>query len=426
MEKSLLNCRFCGEPLEITFADLGMQPLCQTYLLPEQLTQMEAFYPLHVYFCKECFLVQLEASITPEEIYKQYAYFSSHSRGWMKHIREYATMIIDELGLDNQSQVIEIGSNDGYLLQFFKKQNIPVLGIEPAENVAEEATSRNIPTLTKFFNNDLADKISKEKKADLLICNNILAQVPDLNGFVKGLKTLLKPSGVITIEFHHLLNMIEKSQFDTISHERFSYFSFFVVENILASHGLTVYDVEEYPSHGGSLRLYVQHSNDKKRPIAASVEKMRKKEKERGLMEINKYLSFNERVKESKRSILELLINLKREKQSVVGYGAHAEAHTLLNYCGVKTDFLDYTVDRNPLKQGKYIAGVHIPILNPDIIKETKPNKVIVLPWNIKTEIMKQMSHIGDWGGEFIVLIPHVTPYSSDGVEIGKVNNSKQ
>jgi len=421
MQTSLSKCSFCGESLEYTFADLGMQPLCENYLKQEQLTQMESFYPLHVYFCVNCFLVQLEESISPQEIYKEYAYFSSHSRGWMRHIEQYASMIIDKLELNEKSQVVEIASNDGYLLQFFSQKNIPVLGIEPATNVAQEAITKNIPTLVDFFDCTTATKLATQgKRADLLIGNNILAQVPDINGFVEGLKILLKPRGVVTMEFHHLLNLIERNQFDTISHERFSYLSFFVVENIFTSHGLTIFDVEEYPTHGGSLRIYARHTEDLSKPVASSVQIMRQKEKKYGLSEIDKYLSFAEGVIETKISILDTFIKLKRRNESIVGYGAHAEAHTLLNYCGIQKDFLDYTVDRNPAKQGKFIAGVHIPILHPDRIQETKPNKIIVLPWNIKTEIMSQMSHISSWGGQFIVLIPRVTLYSADGIQINE------
>jgi 2-polyprenyl-3-methyl-5-hydroxy-6-metoxy-1,4-benzoquinol methylase len=332
-------------------------------------------------------------------------------------------MIIDKLELNEKSHVVEIASNDGYLLQFFSQKNIPALGIEPATNVAQEAITKNIPTLVDFFDCKTATKLATQgKHADLLIGNNILAQVPDINGFVEGLKILLKPSGVLTMEFHHLLNLIERNQFDTISHERFSYLSFFVVENIFASHGLTIFDVEEHPTHGGSLRIYARHTEDLSKSVVSSVEIMRQKEKKYGLLEIDKYLSFAKGVTESKRSILDTLIKLKRRNESIVGYGAHAEAHTLLNYCGVQQDFLDYTVDRNPGKQGKYIAGVHIPILHPDRIQETKPNKVIVLPWNIKNEIMSQMSHIGNWGGQFIVLIPRVTLYSADGIEINEIS----
>jgi C-methyltransferase C-terminal domain/Putative zinc binding domain/Methyltransferase domain len=420
----LLRCRFCGEPLQHTFADLGVQPLCETYLQPDQLNKMEPFYPLHVYVCEKCLLVQLEESVTPEQIFNQYAYFSSHSKGWLKHAENYAEMIIGRIGLNPGRQVIEIGSNDGYLLQFFAQKNIPVLGVEPAKNVADEAERKGIPTIAKFFGSEVVNELlGKNKLADLLIGNNIIAQVPDLNGFVAGLKTLLKPSGVITIEFHHLLNLINNNQFDTISHERFSYFSYIVVEKVFAFHGLTIFDVEELPTHGGSLRIYARHTENTSIPVVLSTDKLREREKAAGLTDIKEYTSFAEKVRATKRNILDLLIKIKRGKKSIVGYGAHAEAHTLLNYCGVGTDFLDYTVDRNPTKQGKFLAGIRIPILDPDKISETKPDYVLILPWNIKKEIMTQMSQIGNWGGRFVIPIPKLMLYESDGTEIdGELN----
>ena len=423
---SLPRCRFCNTKLKHTFVDLGLQPLSEKYLKPEQLNQRELFYPLHVYFCDNCLLVQLEESITPKEIFKEYAYFSSSSKGWIRHTETYAKMIIDKLGLGNDSQVVEIGSNDGYLLQFFASRGIPVLGVEPAANVAEEAISKGIPTIVNFFGIEISKELLKSNKmADLLVCNNILAQVPDINGFVEGLKILLKPSGVITLEFHHLLNLMERNQFDTISHERFSYFSFFIVEKILASHGLTIFDVEELTTHGGSLRVYARHVEDVAKRVTANVSKLKKKEQTAGLIKTEKYLMFSEKVKEIKRSILDLLIKLKYNRKSIVGYGAHAEAHTILNYCCIRSDFLDYTVDINPKKQGKFIAGVRIPIFHPSKIEETKPDYVVVLPWNIKNEIMNQISYIGRWGGKFILLIPETKMFNAEGVEISFENSSK-
>ena len=417
-----MSCRFCGGPLESTFADLGVQPLCESYPSANQLNNMEPTYPLHVYFCKNCFLVQLEESITPQEIYSKYAYFSSSSKGWLKHSENYAEMITNRLGLNANSQVVEVASNDGYLLQFFAQRNIPILGVEPASNVAQEALKRGVPTLIKFFDRETAiDLVRQDKKADLLIGNNIVAQVPDIHGFIDGMKTLLKPSGIITLEFHYLKNLIEKNQFDTISHERFSYFSFFVIENLFSSHGLTIFDVEEIPTHGGSLRIYACHSENQHITKSNGPDEIRATEVASGFTEISKYLSFSEKVKGTKRNILDMLIKAKRSGKSVIGYGAHAEAHTLLNYCGIRTDFLDYLVDRNPNKQGKFQAGTHLPIFSSDKIQETRPDYLLILPWSIKGEIMNQMSQIGNWGGRFIVPIPKLEVYDAKGKEITSV-----
>jgi 2-polyprenyl-3-methyl-5-hydroxy-6-metoxy-1,4-benzoquinol methylase len=419
MKATFSRCRFCGEPLQQTFADLGTQPLCETYLEPEQLNKMEHFYPLHVLFCEKCLLVQLNVSATPEEVFSHYAYFSSHSKGWLRHVENYVDMIVMKLGLTPKSQVVEIASNDGYLLQFFAQKNIPSLGVEPATNVADEAIKKGIPTIVKFFGSETSNELrSQSKMADLVICNNVIAQVPDLNDFIVGLKNLLKKSGVVTAEFHHLMKLMDNNQFDTISHERFSYFSFTVIEKVFAHHSLTIFDVEEIPTHGGSLRIYARHSDNLSIPITPRLQEMRQKEETAGLTDTENYLMFAEKVKATKRNILDFLINTKRKGKSMVGYGAHAEAHTLLNYCGVGTDFLDYTVDRNPMKQGRFLAGIHIPILHPDRINETKPNYVLVLPWSIKKEIMNQMSQIGNWHGRFVVLIPNVTVFDSNGTEI--------
>jgi len=381
---------------------------------------MEPFYPLHVFVCEKCLLVQQGDTISPETIFSQYAYFSSHSKGWLKHSEDYAGMIVTKLALNQKSQVIEVASNDGYLLQFFAQRNIPVLGIEPAANVAEEAARKGIPTLVRFFDCKTANElVNQNKKADLLIGNNIIAQVPNLNDFVAGLKELLKPSGIITIEFHHLLNLMNNSQFDTISHERYSHFSFIVIEKVFTKHGLTIFNVEELPTHGGSLRIYARHSENNSIPITANLEEIRNKERKAKLPDLEQYVAFAEKVKAAKRNILCFMIKAKRNRKTIVGYGAHAEAHTLLNYCGVGPDFLDYTVDRNPIKQGKFIAGIRIPIFHPNKIFETKPDYVLILPWNIKKEIMAQMSKIGDWDGQFVVPIPRIMLFNSDGNEIG-------
>lgn len=396
-----------------------MQPLCESYIRQDQLNQMEPFYPLHVYVCDSCFLVQLEEYVAPKEIFSEYAYFSSYSEAWLEHARNYAKMITDKLRLNEKSQVVEIGSNDGYLLQYFAQRGIPALGIEPAANVAEVAIGKGIPTIVKFFGLETSTELLNEnKRADLLIGNNVLAQVPDLNGFVASLKILLKPSGVITMEFPHLMRLMEGNQFDTIYHEHFSYFSFLAVEKIFAFHKLTIFDVENLPTHGGSLRIYARHTEDQSKPVTRQVDKLRANESDAGFRNLKTYFSFAEKVKETKRNLLDFLINLKRNKKSVVGYGAPGKGNTLLNYCGIRSDFLDYTVDRNPYKQGKYLPGTHIPILHPDTIKETRPDYVLILPWNIKEEIMGQMSCIDNWTGKFIVPIPEVKIYDAKGREV--------
>jgi len=418
-DNSLPACRFCGTPLQHTFVDLGMQPLCESYLKKEQLNQMEAFYPLHTYVCNSCFLVQLQEYVAPKEIFSEYAYFSSYSDAWLKHAQNYVDMITNKLRLSKKSLVLEVASNDGYLLQFFVKKGIPVLGIEPAGNVAEVAIRKGVKTLVKFFDLDTARELAVEQKnADLLIGNNVLAQVPDLNAFVESTKIILKPTGVITMEFPHLMRLIDRNQFDTIYHEHFSYFSFVSVEKIFAAHDLTIYDVEELPTHGGSLRIYARHAEDESKPVTAFVTKLRELEISEGFADLQKYFSFAEKVRETKRNFLYFLIKLKRNGKSIVGYGAPGKGNTLLNYCGIRTDFLDYTVDRNPYKQGKFLPGTHIPILHPDKIKETKPDYVLILPWNIKEEIISQLSYIRDWGGRFIVPIPEVKLYDANGIEI--------
>lgn len=405
----LINCRFCETPLRHTFADLGMSPLANSYLKPEDLQQMEPFYPLHVYVCENCYLVQLLEFQSPEKIFRDYAYFSSYSETWLNHARAYVQLMIDRFGFTTKSHVIEIASNDGYLLRYFKEKGIPVLGVEPAHNVAQVATAAGIPTMVKFFSVETAKELVNEgKQADLLVGNNVLAHVPALNDFVEGMKNALKPRGVITMEFPHLMWLMEANQFDTIYHEHFSYFSLITVEKVFNSHGLTLFDVEELPTHGGSLRIYACHTEDTSKQIDKKMSELRDREKSAGFNNLGNYLSFADRVKETKRNILDFLIRVKREKKTIVGYGAPAKGNTLLNYCGVSTDFIDYTVDRNPHKQGHYLPGSHIPIYSPDKIKETKPDYLLILPWNLKEEIMEQMSHIRDWGCKFLLLIPNV------------------
>lgn len=411
----------CGSKLEHDFVDLGMQPLCESYITRNQINRMEPFYPLHVYVCGTCFLVQLEEYVDPREIFTEYAYFSSYSDAWLTHAKRYVDMAIHRFNLSKKSKIVEVASNDGYLLQYFVKKGFQVLGIEPAANVAKIAIERNIPTIVKFLGLELAHELAKNgNQADLLIGNNVLAQVPSLNDFVESLKVLLKDSGVLTLEFPHLMNLINENQFDTIYHEHFSYFSLLTAEQLLARHGLKIFDVEELPTHGGSLRVFACHAQDASRSVSPCVINLKAKEQEAGLRNLEEYSLFGEKVKETKRNLLDLLIDLKRNNKSIVGYGAPGKGNTLLNYCGIRTDFLDYTVDRNPYKQGKFLPGTHIPIFNPSKIEETKPDYLLILPWNIKDEIMQQMSFISDWGGRFIVPIPQAKVYDAKGFEVGR------
>jgi C-methyltransferase-like protein/putative zinc binding protein/methyltransferase family protein len=403
------GCRFCSAKLEHTVVDLGMSPLCESFIAADQLNHMEAFYPLRVYVCSDCFLVQLEEYVSPSAIFGDYAYFSSYSDTWLEHARRYTSTMVEQFGLTKDSQVIEIASNDGYLLQYFVERGIPALGIEPAANVAEVALNKGIPTLVQFFGRQVAEQLSGQgTRADLLIGNNVLAQVPDLDDFVGGMKILLAPDGIVTMEFPHLLRLIEGNQFDTIYHEHFSYFSFTTVERIFAAHGLALFDVEELPTHGGSLRIYGCHTGNRARTAGQGVRQLLDMERDAGLTRIDYYQAFTERVQETKRGLLEFLIQARREGKRVAGYGAPGKGNTLLNYCGIRTDFLDFTVDRSPHKQGKYLPGTHIPIFSPDMIRQTRPDYVLILPWNVKDEIMEQMSYIRAWGGRFVAAIPRL------------------
>ena len=409
---SHLSCRFSGKENLRTFVDLGMSPLANSYLTKEQLNHAEKFYPLHAYVSEDYLLVQLEKFESPEEIFGDYAYFSSYSDSWLRHAKAYTDLMIKRFGFDRNSQVMEIASNDGYLLQYFQEKDIPVLGIEPAANVAKAAQEIGIPTLVKFFGVQTAKElVAQGKQADLLLGNNVLAHVPDLNDFVAGMKIVLKPNGILTMEFPHLFQLIEQNQFDTIYHEHFSYFSFLTVEKIFAAHGLTLFDVEELPTHGGSLRIYGRHEEVEEPPLSERVIQLKAKEIEAGMDRLETYLTFGEKVKETKRKLLSFLIDAKNQNKSIVGYGAPAKGNTLLNYCGIRTDFLDYTVDRSPHKQGLFLPGTHIPILHPDNIQETKPDYLLILPWNLKEEIMEQMAFIREWDGKFVVPIPEVQVY---------------
>jgi 2-polyprenyl-3-methyl-5-hydroxy-6-metoxy-1,4-benzoquinol methylase len=402
-----MNCRFCNTPLKYLFVSLGSAPLSNSYLTKDQLTKMEPLYPLEVYVCHNCLLVQLEEFESPQNIFSDYAYFSSYSETWLKHAKTYVETMSQRFGLQSMSYVIEIASNDGYLLQYFVEKGIPVLGIEPAANVANVAIQKGIPTEVRFFGEDTARELARQgKAADLLVGNNVLAHVPALNDFVKGLKTLLKPQGVITMEFPHLMRLFEEVQFDTIYHEHFSYFSLLTVEQIFATYGLVLFDVEELPTHGGSLRIYARHIEDTTKPITDRVGELKQREMTAGFTRIEHYLLFKDKVQAIKREILRFLIQLKETGKTIVGYGAPAKGNTLLNYCGIKTDFLEYTVDRNPYKQGRYLPGSHIPIAAPDKIKETRPDYVLILPWNLKDEIMEQIAFIREWGGKFVITIP--------------------
>jgi SAM-dependent methyltransferase len=410
-----MRCRICGANLEEPFLSLGKSPVANSLLTREDLHKMEPYFPLDLYVCQSCWLVQLEEFEAPEKIFSSdYPYFSSYSESWLKHCKNYAEMMVERFGFDKNSFVVEVGSNDGYLLQYFKEHNIPVLGVEPAENVARVAIEKGIPTDITFFNTSYAKKLrEKVKLADLIIGNNVLAHNPNLHDFVEAMKVALKPNGIITMEFPHLMRLIQENQFDTIYHEHFSYFSFYAVKKLFSLHELEIFDVEEIPTHGGSLRIYAKHKGANSKLLATTkrVEDLLEKEKDFGLFDLQTYSNFRRKVEATKRAFLLFLIQAKNEGKKIVGYGAPAKASTLLNYCGVRTDFIDYTVDRNPHKQGKFIPGVHIPIKHPDKIKEDRPDYVVIFPWNIKDEIMEQLKYIREWGGRFVVPIPELKVY---------------
>jgi 2-polyprenyl-3-methyl-5-hydroxy-6-metoxy-1,4-benzoquinol methylase len=415
------QCRFCSQPLHQTFADLGMSPISNAFIPAGQAHLGEKFYPLHAYVCDRCLLVQLEEFETPDEIFNaNYAYFSSYSQSWLAHCQQYTELMIDRFQLNSQSQVIEIASNDGYLLQYFQTKKIPVLGIEPAANVAAVAEAKGITSLVKFFSVETATALVKDgKQADLLLGNNVLAHVPDINDFVAGMKILLAPNGVITMEFPHLLNLVQQNQFDTIYHEHFSYFSLLAVAEIFAHHGLILFDVEELPTHGGSLRIYAQHQENpreaklsRRESISNSIDQLKAKEKAAGLDEMATYGAFADRIQVTKRQLLSFLIAAQEAGKQVVGYGAPAKGNTLLNYCGVKTDLLAYTVDLSPHKQNTLLPGTRIPVYAPEKIFATKPDYVLILPWNIQTEIVSSMAAVREWGGQFVVPIPQLTVLS--------------
>ena len=402
------RCRLCQAPLKTTFVDLGMSPLCESFLMPDQINQMEPYFPLHVLVCSECFLVQLQEYVKPEDIFTEYAYFSSYSTSWVEHARKYCVAIAARFGLGAKSQVFEIASNDGYLLQHFLPLGVPVTGIEPAANVAEAARKKNVPTLVEFFGLEFARRLVTEgKRADLIIGNNVLAQVPDLNDFTAGMAHLLAPNGVITLEFPHLERLIKENQFDTIYHEHFSYFSLVTIDRLATRHNLKIFDVEQLSTHGGSLRVYLCR-RDGSHATTPAVSALLAQERMIGFEDIDTYSRFYLQVRHTKRQLLSFLIQCKEQGAKICGYGAPGKGNTLLNYCGIGTDFLDFTVDRNPYKHGRFTPGMHIPIYPAEAIDKAKPDYLLILPWNLKNEIIAQMRHVAEWGCKFIIPIPQV------------------
>ncbi len=404
-----MKCRFCKSRRLTNFVNLGKTPLSNSFLSKEHLRKKEKKYPLHVFVCNNCLLVQLDEFENPSKIFSEYAYFSSFSKSWLEHSKKFVKQMIKRYKIDEKNQVIEIASNDGYLLQFFKEEKIPVLGIEPAKNVAKIARKKGIPTVTKFFGIKTANELLKKgMEADLIIGNNVLAHVPNLNDFVSGLKILLKKDGVISLEFPHILKLIQKNQFDTIYHEHFSYFSFYTVKKIFLKHQLTIFDVNEISTHGGSLRIFIKHNKNKKIKIKNSVKNLIKKEKRCQINKIKTYKKFQPKIENIKKNIQQFFLTTKRERKIIVGYGAPAKGNTLLNYCEISKKDLEYTVDISPYKQGLYLPGTHIEIKNPKEIRKTKPDYVFILPWNLKDEILDQHKYIKKWGGKFITPIPKV------------------
>ena len=410
VQKATRTCRFCGASLHRTFVDLGMSPLCETYPSDAELSRGEMYYPLHVFVCDQCWLVQLEEFESAENIFSDYPYFASFSDSWLRHCEKYCLDMERRFGLGQDNFVAEVASNDGYLLQYFVRAGIPVLGIEPAANVAKAAIEKGVPTLVRFFGVNVAQELAQQgRTADLVLGNNVLAQVPDLNDFVEGLRILLKPGGVLTLEFPHLLRMIERNEFDTIYHEHFSYFSLFTTVKIMQAHGLKVFDVEELSSHGGSLRVFACREETSAHPLEANVARVLRDEEDAGLCAADGYKNFARQVEDTKLAFVDFLIHAARDGKSVVGYGAPGKSATLLHYCGIGKDLIEYTVDRSPHKQGRHLPGTRIPIYEPDRIRETKPDYVVILPWNLQNEIVAQMQYIREWGGKFLVPIPKAT-----------------
>lgn len=403
------RCRFCNSLLKHDFLDLGKTPLANSFLTKSELEKFEPIFPLRVYVCEQCFLVQLQQFESPENIFSNYAYFSSYSSSWLKHAESYTEKILKEFCFNENSLIVELASNDGYLLQYFQKKNIPILGIEPAKNIAEVAIKNNIPTIIDFFSESLATKLKKEgKQADLIIANNVLAHVPDLNNFIKGIKILLKDDGIVTIEFPHLLNLIQKNQFDTIYHEHFSYFSLLTTLKIFSYHNLEIFDVDEISTHGGSLRIYIKHPSNIFLKKTKNIQKILLDEQKFGLDKIDNYKYFTNNVSQIKNDLRNFLKEVQANSKIVVGYGAPAKGNTLLNYCKIATNLLSFTVDKNTHKQGLYLPGSHIPIKSIDEIKNVKPDYLLILPWNLKDEIISEMNFIRNWGGKFVIPIPRL------------------
>lgn len=402
-------CRFCRAELEHVFIDLVNSPASNSFLTREQLNEPEIFYPLKVFVCDQCFLVQVDEYKKSDDIFSNnYVYFSSYSTTWLKHAKEYVELMTKRFGLSKDSKVVEIASNDGYLLQYFVEKKIPVLGIEPTSNTADAARQKGVNTITEFFGVSLATRLAKDKQADLLLGNNVLAHVPDIIDFVKGMKILLGAAGVITMEFPHVLQLIENNQFDTIYHEHFSYLSFYTVKKIFESQGLEIFDVDELSTHGGSLRIYAKHKEDISKSISANVALLLKKESGKGIDKPAYYSSFPDKAEKVKLDLLNFLVTCKQQGKKVAAYGAAAKGNTLMNFCGIKNDMVDFVVDANPHKQGKYLPASHIPVMNEEHLKQRKPDYVIILPWNIKEEITAQLHYIKEWGGKFIISIPQL------------------
>src|SRR5215813_12731432 len=400
---ALSVCRFCSADLRHTFVDLGMSPLCESYVPADRANAMEAFYPLHAKVCESCLLVQLEEFVSGEDIFTEYAYFSSYSDSWVEHARRYVEAMVERFGLNANSLVVELASNDGYLLQHVVKRGIPALGIEPAANVAKVAQEQGSDTLVRFFGRETArDLVVEGKRADLIAANNVMAHVPDLNDFVAGFEILLADDGVVTIEVPHLLRLVEDNQFDTIYHEHFQYFSCLTAQNVLARHGLQLFDVEELKSHGGSLRLYAQRESTGIHSVGQRVIDLTERERALGFDTLEAHVAFTAQVEETKWSLLEFLIAKRREGKRIAGYGAPGKGNTLLNYCGIRTDLLDYTVDRIPYKHGKFLPGTRIPIYPPEVLEQDRPDYILILPWNLKEEIVDQLSYAREWGAQFV------------------------